>query len=189
MPFPSVTVFMDGFSDGIAHYNQVHGTTVKLLGWDKAAQNGLFVGSFSDQNQAKTLTAGLLDQNVDVIMPVAGTLFQSSIEAMIDRNSKGAVIGVNSDAFVSAPKYSSYYLTSVLKNLTTAAQEVTTAAGDGKFDNTPYVGTLKNGGVGIAPTHDWESKLDPALLKEVEQLKADIISGKFVVKSVSSPKS
>ncbi|MCU1441605.1 MAG: rane protein [Rhodoglobus sp.] len=189
MPFPSVTVFMDGFADGITHYNEVHGTSVTLLGWDKAAQDGLFVGSFDDQNQAKTLTDGLLDQNVDVIMPVAGTLFKASIEAMIDRGSEGAIIGVNSDAFESAPEYKSYYLTSVLKNLTTAAEEVTTAAGNGDFDNAPYVGTLENGGVGIAPTHDWESKLDPALLEEVKQLEADIISGAFVVESPSSPKS
>jgi basic membrane protein A len=189
MPFPSVTVFMDGFADGITHYNEVHGTSVTLLGWDKQAQDGLFVGSFDDQNQAKTLTDGLLDQNVDVIMPVAGTLFKASIEAMIDRGSEGAIIGVNSDAFESAPEYKSFYLTSVLKNLTTAAEEVTTAAGNGEFDNSPYVGTLENGGVGIAPTHDWESRLDPALLAEVEQLEADIISGAFTVESPSSPKS
>ena len=189
MPFPSVTVFMDGFADGIAHYNEVHSASVKLVGWDKASQNGLFVGSFDDQNQAKTITSGLLDQNVDVIMPVAGTLFKASIEAMKDRGSEGAIIGVNSDAFVSAPEYKEYYLTSVLKNLTTAAEEVTVAAGNGKFDNTAYIGTLENNGVGIAPSHEWESKLDPALLSEVEQLKADIISGAFVVDSPSSPKS
>jgi len=188
MPFPSVTVFMDGFSDGIDHYNEVHGTAVKLVGWDKAAQDGLFVGSFDDQNAAKTLTSGLLDQNVDIVMPVAGTLFKASIEAIIDRGTDGAIIGVNSDAFVTAPEYSQYYLTSVLKNLTTATQEVTLAAANGAFDNSPYVGTLENDGVGIAPTHDWESKLDPALLAEVEQLKADIISGAFVVTSPSSPK-
>lgn len=188
MPFPSVTVFMDGFVDGVAHYNEVHGASVKVVGWDKAAQNGLFVGSFDDQNQAKTITSGLLDQGVDVIMPVAGTLFKASIEAMKDRNSQGAIIGVNSDAFVSSPEYKEYYLTSVLKNLTTAAKEVTLAAGKGEFDNTAYIGTLENDGVGIAPTHEWESKLDPALLAEVDQLKADIISGAFVVDSPSSPK-
>lgn len=188
MAFPSVTVFMDGFSDGIDYYNEVHSTSVQLLGWDKEAQNGLFVGSFNDQNAAKTLTSGLLDQNVDIIMPVAGTLFKASVEAMIDRGTDGAIIGVNSDAFVSAPEYSQFYLTSVLKNLTTATKVVTLAAGAGEFDNTPYVGTLENDGVGIAPTHEWESKLDPALLAEVEQMKADIISGAFVVTSQSSPK-
>lgn len=188
MPFPSVTVFMDGFADGIDRYNSVHGAAVKLVGWDKAAQNGQFIGSFDDQVKAKTLTAGLLDQGVDIIMPVAGTLFTASIQEMIDRGTTGAVIGVNSDAFVSTPEFQKYYLTSVLKNLTKASEEATTAAADGKFDNAPYIGTLENGGVGIAPTHEWESQLDPKLLDEVKQLQADIISGAFVVMSPSSPK-
>ncbi len=162
---------------------------MQLIGWSQAEQNGLFVGSFDDQLAAKTITEGLLDQNVDVIMPVAGLLYQASIEAIRDRGSDTAIIGVNSDAFVTAPEYGEFLLTSVLKNLTTAADVVTTAAGEGDFDNTPYIGTLENDGVGIAPTHDWESKLDPALLDEVEQLKADIISGAFTVDSPSSPKS
>ncbi|HEU4849156.1 MAG TPA: BMP family ABC transporter substrate-binding protein [Terrimesophilobacter sp.] len=187
MPFPSVTVFMDGFADGVAHYNTVHGASVKLVGWDKATQNGVFVGSFDDQNQAKTITEGMLDQGVDIVMPVAGTLFKASIQAMIDHNVDGAIIGVNSDAYVSAPEFQSYYLTSVLKNLTRAAQEVTLATAKGEFDNTPYVGTLANDGVGIAPTHDWEAKLDPKLLDEVQRLQADIISGAFKVESLSSP--
>ncbi|HEV7742296.1 MAG TPA: BMP family ABC transporter substrate-binding protein [Pseudolysinimonas sp.] len=188
MPFPSVTIFMDGYADGVAHYNEVHGTDVQVIGWDKAAQNGTFVGSFDDQVGAKTVTQGLLDQGADVIMPVAGTLFKASVEAIKDAGGDQSIIGVNSDVFVSAPEDSQYYLTSVMKNLTTAAKEVTLATADGKFDNTPYVGTLANGGVGIAPTHDWESKLDPALLDEVKQLQAAIISGDFVVESPSSPK-
>lgn len=188
MAFPSVTVFMDGFADGIAHYNEVNGTDVKLIGWDKEAQDGLFVGSFDDQNAAKTLTDGLLDQNVDIVMPVAGTLFRASVEAMIDRGIDGALVGVNSDVFEVAPEYSKYYLTSVMKNLTTATKEVTLAAAAGEFSNAPYIGTLENNGVGIAPTHDWESRLDPALLDEVAALRADIISGAFAVTSPSSPK-
>jgi basic membrane protein A len=188
MPFPSVTIFMDGYADGVAHYNEVHGTDVQVVGWDKAAQNGTFVGSFDDQVAAKTITENLLDQGADVIMPVAGTLFKASVEAIKDGGGEQAIIGVNSDVYNVAPEDSQYYLTSVMKNLTTAAKEVTLAAADGKFDNTPYVGTLENGGVGIAPTHDWESKLDPALLDEVAQLQADIISGDFVVESPSSPK-
>ncbi len=65
---------MDGFEIGVRHYNEVHGTSMKLVGWSQAEQNGLFVGSFDDQLAAKTLTEGLLDQNVDVIMPVAAAL-------------------------------------------------------------------------------------------------------------------
>lgn len=187
MPFPSVTVFMDGFQIGVEHYNDVHGTDVQLLGWDRNAQNGLFVGSFDDQLQAKNITLGLLDQGADVIMPVAGTLFIASIDAVNEQGANAAIIGVNSDAVVTSPEYSAYMLTSVMKNLTTATREVTLAAFEGGFSSAPYVGTLENGGVGIAPFHDWESKLDPALIAEVEALQAAIIAGEFIVDSPSSP--
>lgn|GEM_PF-2181761 len=37
---PSVSIFMDGFADGVAQYNTDSGKTVKVLGWDKAKQTG-----------------------------------------------------------------------------------------------------------------------------------------------------
>ena len=188
MPFPSVTVFMDGFAAGIARYNEAHSASVELLGWDAADQNGLFVGGFDDQIKARTITEGLLDQGVDVIMPVAGTLFQASAAVARERGADVAIIGVNGDAYESTPEFSALYLTSVLKDLTTAAEEVTLDAAAGDFSSTPYIGTLENGGVDIAPTHDWESRIHPALLDEVEQLRADIVSGAVVIESQSSPR-
>jgi basic membrane protein A len=188
MPFPSVTVFLDGFADGVAHYNEVHDASVTLLGWDKETQNGLFVGSFDDQLAARTITEGLLDQNADVIMPVAGTLVEASGAAIRERGGEQALVGVNSDSYDAVPALAGLFLTSVMKNLTTAAHEVTLEAADGTFSNKPYVGTLDNGGVAIAPLHDWESLVDPALWEEVQQLQEDIISGDFVVESVSSPR-
>ncbi len=38
MNIPPVTIFMDGFVDGVAKYNEVKGKSVKVLGWDKATQ-------------------------------------------------------------------------------------------------------------------------------------------------------
>jgi basic membrane protein A len=187
MPFPPVTVFMDGFVDGVEKYNEVHGASVEVLGWDKSEQDGLFVGNFDDQVAAKAVSQSLLDQGADVVMPVAGSLYLATVEAMRDRDLDGAIIGVNNDVYLSMPEDGEYYLTSILKNLTTAAREVTVATGNGEFDNAPYVGTLENDGVGIAPLHGWESKIDPAVIEEVEQLKADIISGEIVVESPSSP--
>lgn len=186
MPFPSVTIFMDGFVDGVDYYNSAKGAEVRVIGWDKDKQDGLFVGSFDDQSQAKVLTEGMLDQGVDVLMPVAGTLFTASAEAMKERGLDGAIIGVNDDAYVSAPEYKEYYLTSVLKNLTSATRTVTTSAAEGGFDNTPYIGTLENEGVGVAPLHDWEGKVGD-LAAELEALTADIIAGDITVESPSTP--
>ena len=33
---PTVTIFMDGYADGVKYYNEQKGKDVKLLGWDKA---------------------------------------------------------------------------------------------------------------------------------------------------------
>ncbi|MBM7331588.1 BMP family ABC transporter substrate-binding protein, partial [Agrobacterium sp. S2] len=43
---PSVSIFMDGFADGVAKYNEDNGADVKVLGWDKEAQTGSFTGDF-----------------------------------------------------------------------------------------------------------------------------------------------
>jgi basic membrane protein A len=61
-------------------------------------------------------------------------------------------------------------------------------SGADKFDNSPYVGTLENDGVGIAPFHDFESKVDPALQGELDTIKAGIVDGSITVESPSAPK-
>jgi basic membrane protein A len=40
LQFPTVTIFMDGFSYGVDYYNEQNGTTVNVLGWDPATQTG-----------------------------------------------------------------------------------------------------------------------------------------------------
>jgi basic membrane protein A and related proteins len=186
--FPSVTIFMDGFVDGVTYYNQQKGAAVKVLGWDKAAQSGTFAGSFDDIAQGKTLTENLIDQGADIILPVAGPLFQGTAQAIQDSGKDVAIIGVDSDLFETTPEFKAMYLTSVMKQMTDATKQVVTEAADGKFTNEPYVGTLENKGVDLAPLHDWESKVDPALMKEFDTIKADIISGKIKVESPSTPK-
>jgi basic membrane protein A len=75
-----------------------------------------------------------------------------------------------------------------MKGIKPGVEDVTVAAGGGKFDNAPYVGNLKNDGVGLAPFHDYESKIDPALKGELDAIKAGIIDGSIKVESPSSPK-
>jgi basic membrane protein A len=54
----------------------------------------------------------------------------------------------------------------------------------GTFKGGVYVGTLKNNGVGIAPYHEFESKIPDTLKAEVEQVKKDLIDGKITVDGV-----
>ena len=45
---PTVTIFMDGFSQGVDYYNKQKSADVQVLGWDAAKQDGQFTGDFED---------------------------------------------------------------------------------------------------------------------------------------------
>ena len=187
IPIPPVTIFMDGFVDGVAYYNEVKGTDVQAVGWDKAGQTGTFTGGFAAGVEAKTAAQGLLDQNADVILPVGGPIYQSAAEAIRDKGGDIALIGVDADVYNTDPTVADLLLTSIQKGVDAGVHDVVVAASSGDFDNTPYVGTLENGGVGLAPFHDFESKVDPALQGELDELKAAIISGEVEVSSPATP--
>jgi basic membrane protein A and related proteins len=181
MDFPTVTIFMDGFKQGIDYYNETKGENVELVGWD--GKKGSFTGGFAADPAAKTTAQNILDQGVDVILPVGGPIYQSAIDAIEDSGEDVALIGVDADFYETDPTTQDLVLTSILKKMDVSTQEAVVAAGNGEFDPTPYVGTLENGGVDIAPLHNFEDKVDPALWEEVEALKQQIIDGEVEVES------
>ena len=188
MKIPPVTIFMDGYADGAAYFNTKKGKNVKVLGWDVKAQNGAFTGGFAAGTEAQNAAQTLIDQNADVILPVGGPIFQSAGAAIVSSGKPIGLIGADADVFLTFPKYADLYFSSIMKNVSGDVADVVASAAAGKFDNSPYVGTLANGGVGMAPFHKFESKVDPGLQKELDAIKADIISGKIKVESPSTPK-
>ena len=188
LQIPPVTIYMDGVAEGIKYYNQQKSKNVKLLGWNADTQKGSFVGGFTDQNKAKTFTTNFLNQDADVIIPVAGSLYQGA-GAAIKSSGKSAVLeGVDADLYnTDTSGAKSLILVSILKNIATVSQDVVQQAATAKtFDNAQYVGDLKNGGVGISPFHDYESKLPSGLASELDTIKAGIIDGSIAVSSKSA---
>ncbi len=50
---PTVTIFMDGFAQGVQYYNEQKSALVQVLGWDAAKQDGQFVpGAKPFENKA-----------------------------------------------------------------------------------------------------------------------------------------
>lgn len=181
-PIPTVTIFMDGFYDGVQYYNEQKGTDVQVLGWDKATQDGQFVGDFANTGLARQISDNLISQGADVLHPVAGPLAES---AAIAAQAAGnvAVVWADSDGFESAPDYGDVILTSVLKGMDQAVLAATQEAADDAFSNEPYVGTLENGGVGLAPFHDFDGEVSQETKDEIAQIQEQIISGDLVVES------
>lgn len=185
---PPVTLFMDGFVDGVAAYNAAHGTSVRVLGWDKAAQDGVFTGDFEDINKGLVTATSLIDQGADVILPVAGQVGEGAASAALD-SGRAVIIWVDSDGYDTLPEqYRPVVLTSVLKNTADAVKEIARSSQTGEFDNSPFIGTLENGGVEIAPYHDLESRVSADLQAEIDALRQQIISGELEVTSPSTPR-
>ena len=177
MEYPTVTIFMQGFADGVTYYNEQKGTDVQTIGLD------LFTGGFEANETAKTYATNLIDQNADVIFPVGGPIYQSAGAAIVDSGKPVVLLGADADVFETDPTYSDLYLTSVLKGISAGVSDVVSAAAAGDFSNEAYIGTLENDGVGIAPFHEFEDKVDAGLQGELDTIKASIISGDITVKS------
>ena len=187
---PPVTIYMDGFWEGVQYYNKQKGKTVKVLGWDETNQKGgTFANSFTDQNQGKQISQTFIQQGADIIFPVAGGTGLGAGAAAQASNGQANVIWVDTDGCESAAQYCNFFLTSVTKNLSDSVKEYVTKAASGSFPTGSYVGTLQNKGTGLAPFHNFDSKVSSDLKNELKQIESDITSGKIKITSPSQPSS
>ena len=181
---PPVTIFMNGFVRGVNHYNAEKGTEVVVLGWDVEAQDGLFTQNFESLDDGRTFAQTLIDQDADVILPVAGPVGLGSA-AVCQETEACLIIGVDADQFVVLEAQDdplrSVFLTSIKKNMDVAVfntiNNVLTLDAVGNL----YVGTLANGGVGLAPFHDLADQVPADLASELTALEAAIIAGSVAV--------
>lgn len=183
-PFPTVTIFMDGFRQGVEYYNAQKGKKVKVVGWD--GENGTFTGGFEANEKATNAAQQLLDQDADVLLPVGGPIYEGALTAIADSGADAVMIGTDADVFESDPRTQEVILTSVLKGMDISTKEVVLAAADDNFDGEPYIGTLENDGVGIAPFHNFEGEVSETLQGELDEIKAGIIDGSIPVESYLS---
>ncbi|MCU0489289.1 MAG: BMP family ABC transporter substrate-binding protein, partial [Anaerolineales bacterium] len=89
----------------------------------------------------------------------------------------GLLIGVDTDWAVKYPDSADFILASVLKNMDVFVQNTYRAVITGSFVGENYLGTLKNGGVGIGISSAWKDKIPAETLAELDQLAKDIIAG------------
>lgn len=187
--FPTVSIFMDGFAQGVAYYNEAKGANVQVLGWDtKNPDAGVFVSGdpavgFAAGPLPLAIAEGFISQGADVIHPVGGPIFESAAGAIEASGKDVVLVGVDADQYLTAPAQAHLFLTSVQKLMDAAVYDTVMASAGGAFDPTPYVGTLDNGGVGIAPFHDYESKVSADLKGELDAIIAKITSGELIVTS------
>ncbi|HXP21757.1 MAG TPA: BMP family ABC transporter substrate-binding protein [Streptosporangiaceae bacterium] len=180
--FGTVTIYMDGFWDGVRYYNSRHHTHVRVLGWNEKTQKGVFLGSFTDISAGRRIANTFINEGADVIFPVAGGAGLGTAEAIKTANASGKSVSIewaDTDGCLTAAMYCKYFLTSVTKGIAEAVKTVVLAAARGSFRRA-YIGTLANGGVALAPYHDFAGKIPAVLKAEITKVRSQIESGKIV---------
>lgn len=185
LQIPPVALFMDGFAEGVARYNADNQTSVRSIGWNKETQSGSFSGDFQDQSRGNQLTQGMISQNADVIMPVAGNSGNGALAAA--RATPGtAIVWVDFDGYETTA-FGELILTSVVKHVGQAVYDTIESELNGQFSPEAYIGNLDNGGVGLAPFHDFEDEVPDELREAIDALNADIIAGEITITTVNQP--
>jgi basic membrane protein A and related proteins len=180
--FGTVTIYEDGFWDGVQYYNAQHHTKVTVLGWDETTQKGDFIGNFTDVGAGQSLTNTFIGEGADIIFPVAGGVGLGTAKAIQIADTSGKHVlmeWVDTDGCISAAQYCQYMLTSVTKGIVAAVKTAVLSAVHGTFSGGTYIGTLANGGAVLSPYHDLASQVPASLQAEIKTLQGEIESGKI----------
>lgn len=184
---PSVTIFMDGFKQGVDYYNSEKGTEVEVLGaTGDDSSTWAAVGNFDNIADGKVLSENFINSGADIILPVAGPVGIGTGQATLE-NEGALVIGVDSDWYNldAHTEYKANILTSIEKKMADAVFAVIESGVNDAFlggDENQYVGNLANGGVRISPEHD--VAYPEGIQAELDALQDAIISGELVVTSI-----
>lgn len=178
-----VTIFMDGFVEGVEYYNDENDDDVEALGWDVDSRNGSFTGNFDASDDGLAQTETFISQDADVIFPVAGGTGVGTPTETAEHEGI-YTIWVDVDGRDNLPSFEDEFLSTSVKNIPDAVQDALVEARDeGPMDGRS-VGTLENGGVSLAPMHgDVPDELE-AEITEVEQL---IVDGEIEIVSPEQP--
>ena len=182
MKLPTVTIYMDGYYDGVQYYNQQHHKNVQVLGWSEKTQNGSFTGDFTNQTKGQTTTQTFISEGADIIFPVAGNVGLGAAKAVQNADNSGgsvAMLWVDTDGCISAAQYCKYFISSVEKGIQAAVKNAVLTSQSGSFKGGNFIGTLANGSVTLAPFHQWQSRVPASLQAELRTIGVKIASGQI----------
>jgi basic membrane protein A len=136
-----------------------------------------YTGSFTDPAGGKEYTLSLVNQKSDINFAVAGATSAGVIDAA--KSSNTFAIGVDSNQNYMAP---GHVLTSMVKRVDTQAYDMIKSVVEGKFQGgvVKYYG-LAEDGVAAAMDDNNKGLIADPVLKDVDSLKAKLLSGEIVV--------
>ena len=117
----------------------------------------------------------MISQGCDVVFGVGGNTGNGGLLAASEGSL--AAIGVDVDQYNTYPEVKGALVTSAMKNVDVAVYEYlkTVVAKTSKAG--AVTANIKNGGVGLAPYHDWDSKVPQTVKDKVTEASAGLKAG------------
>ncbi len=164
MDIHPVRQWTDSFCNGAGYYNSTYAKQVVCP--------GAFAEDFYDNATGKALAEGLINDGVDVILGCGGAAGNAALEAAKEQGAWG--IGVDKDMYNVLPEVKDILLSSGIKRFDTGVYAVVATLVTGAFyGGSVYEGALSNGGIMLAPYHDFDDVIPETIQADI----TDIIDG------------
>lgn len=145
-----------------------------------AEVKSVYTGTFTDQQKGIEAGKSLIEGGADIIFAAAGATGNGTAKACKDN--KALFIGVDADQYETIEGIGDTIITSAIKRVDNAVFLTVKDAVDGKLKaGENRVFGLAEDGVGLAPYHDWETKMPADVKAAVDKAIADIKAGTVTV--------
>jgi len=164
---PPVRYFGEGFRNGVAYAAQ-------LLGKDLPATKLIYHApdnAFNDPAWGGATAKQLLSQGYDVIFGAGGNTGNGAL-LEIAKTPGAYCIGVDADQWGTLPEAQPCLVTSAMKLIDKGVAALIEAASAGSIEGGNFFGE-----VGLAPYHDFDSKIDAAIKDKIAELTPQVLDG------------
>ncbi len=137
------------------------------------------VPNFDDSTQGKETALKLIGNGCDVVFGVGGNTVNGALLAAKENNVMA--IGADVDQYNTYPEVKEALISSAQKNVDVAVYNYLKTVADGSVKAGISTATLQNGGVGLAPFHDWDSKIPADLKAQIQKASDGIKDGSIKI--------
>jgi basic membrane protein A len=165
---PAVVNYVVGYTNGAKYTNP----KVKVL---SIYQPESGAKDFNDPDWGKQQALTFFGQNADIIFGAGGNTGNGGLIAAKERGKM--CIGVDVDQYVSYPDVDSCLMTSATKHLRQAVKAAIASMVNNSWTSGIKAFDLTNDGVGLAPYHDWDSKISGDIKAKITDIMGKLKDG------------
>ncbi len=155
MEIPPVVRYVVGYQSGGKWVNP----DVKTL--------NVYIPSFTDPAKGKEVGQSMIGQGCDVVFGVGGNTGNGGLLAAKEKGLMA--VGVDVDQYLTYPEVKDALITSAMKNVDVSVFDYLSSVVDGTVKAGIMMANIKNDGVGLAPYHDWDSKISADIKAKIAE--------------------